>query len=90
MVENDKMNAELAFQAKLTEDVVEENTKLRENIKLLRRKVEMLYQLEQDLSKKNQSNHQVIKMLLAKLKGILFFVFFSKRFFRQGIGSFKC
>ena len=68
MIENDQINSELAFQSKQVEDILQENIKLKEEIKLAKRKVDMVTQIEEELTKKNQSNQQIIKVLLGKLK----------------------
>ena len=68
MIVNDQINNELAFQAKQTEDILQDNIKMKEENKALRRKVELLQSMEDELTKKNQSNQQIIKVLLAKLK----------------------
>jgi hypothetical protein len=70
MIENDKMSTELFYQSKQTEDIIQENIKLKEDNKALKRKVDLLSKTEEDFSKKNQSNKQLIKSLTAALKCI--------------------
>lgn len=68
MVENDQIISELSYQSKQVEEILQENIKLKEESKTLRRKLSVLTQLEDELTKKNQTNQQIIKALLGKLK----------------------
>lgn len=69
MIENDKMNSEIQFQSKQTEGLIEDNIKIKEENRLLKRKLELSAQLEDELSKKNQANQTIIKELSKKLQG---------------------
>ena len=68
MIENDKISSELKFQAQQTQGLMEENGKLKEENKVVKRKLDVLSQLEQELSRKNSSSQQQIKQLSAKCK----------------------
>jgi regulator of replication initiation timing len=68
MVENDQIITELSYQSKQVEDILQENLKLKEESRTMRRKLSVLTQLEDELTKKNQTNQQIIKSLLEKLK----------------------
>ena len=77
IIENDQITTELAYQAKHTMEMMEQNKKLtNENVEL-KRKMELVVQIEKDLCKKNSFNQKTIKSLHAKIQGILFsFLFF--------------
>jgi regulator of replication initiation timing len=76
MAENDQINSELSYQSKQVDDILTENKKMKEESKTLRRKLAVLTQLEEELTKKNQSNQQIIKVLLGKLKSRNFLSFY--------------
>lgn len=68
-MENDQITNELAFQAKQTMEMIEQNKKLAtENIEL-KRKMELMGQTEKELSKKNTANQKTIKTLQLKIQG---------------------
>ena len=67
-MENDQITTELAYQAKQTMETVEQNKKLAiENVEL-KRKMDLMTQIEKDLSKKSSSNLKTIKTLQSKIQ----------------------
>jgi regulator of replication initiation timing len=66
MVENDQIITELSYQSKQVEEILHENVKLKEENKSLRRKLSVLTQLEDELTKKNQNNQQIILTWVVK------------------------
>jgi predicted phage tail protein len=70
ILENDQIASELAFQAKQTLEMMELDKRLQaENIDLKRR-MELMVQLEKELSRKNTAAHKATKNLSSKIQDL--------------------
>lgn len=70
VLQNHQLTTELEYQSKQTEKLLSKNTKLQDQIALLKRDVEIHKSVEQDLAKRSHNSQKKIKALSQKIKDL--------------------